>query len=348
MTGHVRCSTLFAILLAAFVVNAVASETPSRPGPPPGTYAIVPDADSIRIPFEMFRGDIRMNSRVNGKAARMLIDNGALWDQLLFFGSEEVDALGLEREGKISVGGAGSGPAVMSDLAEGIEVSFEGADGRTVTFHDQTGIITPYEAGEPNPWWGAEGQVSAQFFKHFIVEIDFDEGIITLTKPENFRAKGKGKEIPITPMPGSPSWSIPGTLTLHDGRTLKLDLTMDLGWNDPLGITTGEANDIRVPAGLARQSLGVGAQGEIFGYMGTVPLLKIAGHRFRDVPTTYASIEDGGSRGDEVLVGLGTFSRFRLVYDYPGHRIFLQPNKSFGEPFGEQAEGEQPPGGDGS
>ena len=55
MTRHVRFPSLFVILLAAFVANAVASETPPRPGPPTGTYAIVPAADSIRIPFEMFR-----------------------------------------------------------------------------------------------------------------------------------------------------------------------------------------------------------------------------------------------------------------------------------------------------
>jgi predicted aspartyl protease len=345
MTTPVRFLSLFLILLAAPVVAADTSEAPTRPGPPPGNYTITPDADSIRIPFEMFRGDIRMNSRVNGKEARMLIDNGSLWDQLLFFGSERVDALGLEREGKIEVAGPGTGPTSVSDVAEGIEVSFEGVDGRTITFHDQVGIITPYEPGKPNPWWGSEGQVSAQFFTHFIVEMDFDEGIITLTKPEKFRAKGKGKEIPISPMPGSPSWSIPGSITLHDGRKLDLDFTMDLGWDEPVGITTGQAHDIQVPAGLTREPLGIAAQGQIFGYRGTVPVLEIGGHRFRDVLTTYSSLEDGGSPDDEILVGMGIFRRFRLVYDYSGHRIFLKPNKSFRDPFESPAEREkeQPP-----
>jgi hypothetical protein len=302
----------------------------------------------------MFRGDIRMNGRINGHEARMLIDNGALWDQLLFFGSESVDALGLEREGKIQVGGAGSGAVSLSDLAEGIEVRFEGVDGRTLTFHDQVGIITPYEPGEPNPWWGSEGQVSAQFFKHFLVELDFEDGIITLTKPERFQAEGKGRPIPITPMQASPSWSIPGRLTLHDGRSLDLDLTMDLGWNEPLGITTGQTHDIRVPAGLERQPLGVGAQGRIFGYLGTVPALEIGAHRLGDIPTTYASIEDGGSRGDEVLVGMGIFRRFHVVFDYPGHRVFLRPNAHFDDPFdpaegrAQPQDGEDGPGGEGS
>jgi len=333
---------LLLILLGAFSGCALARENARSPESPPGIYTITPDADFVRIPFEMFRDDIRMMSRINGKQARMLIDNGALWDELMFFGSERVDALGLTRAGKVQVGGAGSGSPVDCDLAEGITISFEDLDGRVLTFHDQTGIITPYEPGQPNPWKGAEGQVSAQFLKHFIVEMDFDNGIITLTKPERFRAEGKERVVPITRMPDSSSWSIPGKITLHDGRTLEMAFTMDLGWGDPLGITTGQEHDIQAPDGLEKIALGVGAQGKIFGYRGTVPGLEIAGFRLRDVPATYASKEDGGSRSDEVLVGMGLFRRFRIVFDYPGHRLFLQPNGSFADPFETPSERDQP------
>jgi len=326
-----KYSIPFLLVLLAAAPGAVGSECVSGPGP--GTYTITPDADSVRIPFEIFRGDIRMMGRVNGDEARMLVDNGALWDQLLFFGSERVDALDLQRDGSVEVGGPGTGPTSQSDLAEGITVGFDGLDGRTLTFHDQVGIITPYDPGEPNPWWGSEGQVSAQFFKHFVVDMDFERGIITLTKPEKFRAEGPWQEIPLTPIPGSPSWSIPGTITFADGRTLALDMSVDLGWNEPLGITTGQAHDIRVPDGLPRQPLGVGAQGQIFGYQGSVPLLELGGVRFRDVLTTFASVEDGGSRGDEVLVGMGIFRRFRIVWDYANQRILVRPNRWAQDPF---------------
>jgi hypothetical protein len=218
-------------------------------------------------------------------------------------------------------------------LAFGLSLSFDGENGRTVEFQDQTAIIMPYDPDLPNPWWGSEGQVSSVLFKHFVVEFDFDELIMTLTRHEKFESEGKGTEIPIKPVPDSGSWTIPGAIALEDGRRLELDMTMDLGWDEPLGINTGQAHDIKLPQNLTRTMLGVGAQGAIYGYFGTVRALEIGGYRFSDVLTTYSTVEDGGSKVDEVMVGLGIFTRFNIVYDYPRHRLFVKPNRSFSDPF---------------
>jgi len=42
---------------------------------------------------------------------------------------------------------------------------------------------------------GADCQISAAFFKNFIVEINFDQMIIKLSSPVNFTYKGIGQEI---------------------------------------------------------------------------------------------------------------------------------------------------------
>lgn len=47
----------------------------------------------------------------------------------------------------------------------------------------------------PNLWEGADGQVSNTFFKHFVVEINFDTWKIVLHNPENYKYNGEGKEI---------------------------------------------------------------------------------------------------------------------------------------------------------
>jgi predicted aspartyl protease len=331
-----------AVILLAMVsapVGAASDDTladlqsSTRPGPAPGTYTITPNADSIRIPFDLFRGEIRLAGRMNGQEVRMLIDNGALWDELLFFGSQRVDSLGMKREGQAEVGGAGSGEPIWADMASGLSLCFDGEDGRTIEFHDQTAIIMPYDPDAPNPWWGSEGQVSSILFKNFVVEFDFDESVMTLTRPERFDPADKGTEIPIRPVVDSGSWSLPGAITLVDGRRLELDMTMDLGWDEPLAVNTGQAHDIQLPPNLTRTRLGLGAQGPIYGYFGTVRALEIGGHRFEDVLTTYSSVAEGGSKVDEVMVGLGIFTRFHIAFDYPRHRLFAKPNRSFGDPF---------------
>ena len=324
---------LAAVLLAAPGTPVLASDPQKRPGPPPGTAAFSPPADSIRVPFEMFRDEIRLTGRVQGKTTRMLVDNGALWDEFLFFGSPRVDALALPRVGTAEVGGAGSGPPVLADFATGVDLRLEGEEGQAVEFAEQPAIILPYEPGQPNPWEGSEGQVSAVLFKRFVVVFDFDEGIMTLIQPDKFDPTGRGTEIPIRPVAGSGSWTIPGAITLHDGRRLELDMTMDLGWDEPVAINTGQTHDIRVPEGLTKTLLGLGAQGEIYGHHGTVPELEIGGHRFRDVLATYSTLEDGGSKVDEIMVGLGIFARFHVAFDYTRQRLFVKPNARFRDPF---------------
>jgi hypothetical protein len=325
-------------VVVASLAAAAGDDTPPgredpRPGPPPGTCAITPAADSIRIPFEVFRDEIRLVGHIGDDEVRILVDNGALWDDLLFFGSPRVDALDLPRAGQALVGGAGSGPPVAADMASGIDLRFAGEDDRVIEFRDQTAILMPYDPGEPNPWEGSEGQISSALFKRFVVGFDFDAGVMTLVRPEAFDPVGQGTEIPIEPVAGSGSWTIPGAITLHDGRRLELDMTMDLGWDEPVAINTGQAHDIEVPAGLKKTRLGVGAQGAIHGYLGTVPVVEIGGHRLCDATATYSTVEDGGAKVDEVMIGLGTFARFHVHFDYPRHRLFVKPNRRFGEPF---------------
>ena len=296
-------------------------------GPPPGTYKITAPDGKISIPFELYRGDLRINGKINGRAVRMLIDNGFLWDQILFFGSPRVDSLNLNIDGIAEVKGSGEGDPLASTTASGITISFPG-----IEFYDQTAIITPYSPGAPNRWYGAEGQVSATFFKHFVVDVNFDKMIITLTEPDRFEYRGKGIEILIKHVFKN-SWSIPAEIEMNDGKILQLDLTMDLGYGDNLQLAEGFEHKLSVPSGAIEASLGFGAQGEVHGYIGRVKRVKIGPYKFDDVITAFVPESNRDYIFHETLIGMGILQRFNFVYDYPGHRMFLEPNHNFDNPF---------------
>ncbi len=330
-------ATAFLALSLAATTVCLATDTPTGdlPGPPSGTCTISPPAGSIRIPMEIYRGEIRIVGNIGGQKVRMLIDNGSLWDELLFFGSPRVDALGMERVGEATVGGAGAGDPVAADLVEGVAVSFTGEDGSVIEFKGQTGIVLPYEPDAPNPWEGSEGQISAAFFKRFVTIFSFDEGVLTLVRPEAFNPEGYGVEVPMTPLADNGSWTVPGRLrpTSLD-EAIDVDMTIDLGWDEPLGINTGGNYDIRLPEGLKKTVLGLGAQGPIYGYHGTVYGLEFGGYPMELLEATFSTPEEGGSKAGEVMVGLGVFLRFQTTFDYPGHRLFLKPNEAYKEPRG--------------
>jgi len=330
--GHGRfpcfARTAFAfVLVLAISPPAFAEGVDSILGDPPGEYRVTSPDGSIKIPFELYRDDIRMLCRIKGKETRMLLDNGSLWDQLLFFGSPRVDSLGFLRTGKIEVRGAGGGDPIYSDTAEGIKLVFPG-----VEFRRQTAVITPYDPALPNPWEGAEGQVSAAFFKNFVVEVNFDEMVITLTEPGRFHPQGKGEELPLRPLGGG-GWMIPASVRLDGGRRLDVDLALDLGTGDALALSTGGPHGFTVPRHALPASLGFGIQGEIHGHVGRVPVLSIGGCSFRDVLATFAPREQSGFPDADIVLGMGIFSRLNVVFDYPGRRMFIRPGRRYQDPF---------------
>lgn len=52
-----------------------------------GIYKILSDNGRITIPFEFYSNKFRFKTSVNGRTCNMLLDNGSLWDELLFFGA---------------------------------------------------------------------------------------------------------------------------------------------------------------------------------------------------------------------------------------------------------------------
>jgi len=265
-----------------------------------------------------------MTAEVNGRVVRMLLDNGFLWDPILFFGGPGVDSLGLVYDGEADVGGSGDGESVASKTVSGITIRFPG-----VEFTDQTGIVAP---GLGRMWTGAEGQVSATFLKHFVVDINFDTRVITLIEPDRFHDSGRGAEVRLRPLlPGA--WGIPATLGTSDGRVLEMDLMMDLGQWDPLNVSTAGPHNLRIPEGAVAASLGFGIQGEIRGHFGRVPSVEVGGYRIPDVVCGFTSPEEGWGSYHEAMIGLELLSHFNLVFDYPGGRMFIEPNHAFTEPF---------------
>ncbi len=314
-------------LMMTFDSGPATADSPGGLGPPPGSYTRLTDDEVIRIPFELYRDDIRMIAEINGREVRMLIDNGSLWDQLLFFGSPRVDQLGFEYDEQIQVGGMGEGESVPSDMASGITVRFPG-----IEFTDQTAIVTPYQKGEPNPWEGAEGQVSAAFFKNFVVEIDFDEMVLLLIEPDEYVYNGDGRGIDMIPMPND-SRNVPCILELEKDKTISFELLLDLGGVHPLSLIVGSPAAVQLPEGAVESSIGYGMQGEVFGHMGRVHRFSLAGYWLNDVVSAFSTPDASGGMGKTGLIGMPLLSRFNIVFDYFEGKIYLEPNSHFHDPF---------------
>ena len=202
-----------------------------------------------------------------------------------------------------------------------------------VEFTEQAAVVTPYSSGNAVMWSGSVGQISAAFFKHFVVDINFDSMQITLIEPDNFQYGGAGVEIPWEPRGDGPQM-IPANMRLADGRDVQMKVLMDLGYNDQLLLAIGGENDIAVPEKKQPASLGFNIhREETRGYIGRLPRIDIGGFVIDKPIVSYVSEDCTDHTVSEAMIGLGLLSRFNLTFDYYRQRMFIEPNGSFNNPF---------------
>jgi hypothetical protein len=320
---------LFFIFFAAFPISTIYGETNDSASQLPGKSRIISGADSALIPFDIYRGDIRYDCEINGHKIKMLLDDGYMWDELLFWGNPKVDSLGFNYDGTVIIRDDSTDPgALVTRTASGITVRFP-----DVEFTEQKAYITPSGSGIGSMWAGSEGQFSASFFKHYVIAINFDNMTISFIKPDKFKYNGNGSELLWEPMGFGP-WSIPATITLEDGRVIDLKLLVDLGYNDQLKLNAKNANRITAPKKVLAADLGMNIQKVIsVGYIGRLPKIKLGKYEIKDLLTSFVPNPDTSHPQEEAMIGLNLLSRFNLIYDYSRRRLIIEPNKRFKKPF---------------
>lgn len=342
VSPRTRVFALLSLLLLSFPLCAASSwatpgaegaKLPSGVGPAPGSYELARDRDTIALPLEFYGMNLMVKARMNGVEIKMLIDNGVMWDELFFYGSDQVDSLGMKTEGDVHVEGAGEGEGIDSYTASGVSISF--AD---LTFHDQDAVITAKEQGFADYFPGIAGQVCGAFFKHFIVEFNFDRMEVLLHKPGSFRPEGHGSAVPMQ-RDESGAYSIPARITAPGQNEVATKLFLDLGGIYPVSLVVGGKGGFEKP-NSKKVHLGYGASGEITGYESKLSHLKIADYDLDDVEAVFT---DSGRASDHTntTVGLPLLRRFNLVLDYFHQKLYLQPNHRFGGPESEEAGSDQ-------
>ncbi|MCW8926345.1 MAG: hypothetical protein OQJ84_08820 [Xanthomonadales bacterium] len=299
----------------------------SQLGPPPGSYTTDVDQDKFILPFTFYGMNLMVDARMNGADIKMLIDNGVMWDELLFYGSDLVDGLGMDYEGGVLVTGAGDDrdKGIESYTATGVSISFG-----PVTFHDQAAVITSKASGWADFFPGIAGQVCGALFKHFVVEFDFDEQNLILHRRETFQYQGKGSPVAMT-RDENGAYAIPVKVKTRDKPAVDYSLFIDLGGINPMALVISEKYGIEKPGG-DKVYLAHGASGEITGYRDVLESVTIGGYELNDVPVVLTEADDEGDHTNKTL-GLPLLMHFNLVFDYFNETLYLEPNEHFAGSF---------------
>jgi len=280
---------------------------------------------ALKIPLEIDNNIIFLRVRVNNsKPLKFLFDTGA---SISIINSPRATELGLKTQGQAS--GNATGGAIQASLIKGVSLSVPGAE-------VSNQLIASMRFNNP-PDFEFDGTIGYDFINQFVVEIDYQNKIMSLYNPRTYAYPGKGEVIPLS-FNGGRNIPLARTKIILEGRApVEAALEVDTGAdgtfviNSPFVKKQGLLADI----GKTTQSSGVGAGGEQKLLVGRVKAVKLGRLVFNNPPVGLSRDGEGSGAITESdgIIGGEIFRRFKVILDYSRKRMILEPNKSFNDPY---------------
>ena len=312
------------------------------------SLANVPDVrfasgkSALNIPFKILNNHIYLQVSVNNsKPLWFLLDTGAG----NIINQRHAGTLGLKLTPAGQTIGVGEG---VADVFTTSKVSFTLPGAATVTNQkfivlslenveecltkldiDLQGQVT-WRTQPPSERRSMDGVLGAEFFRLFVVEIDYMAKTINLHEPENYRYQGDGEKIPIeiggphifmrAPIAAGPHSALAGRFLIDTGSAAALVL------NSPFV----EQNKLLPPADQTTPFSICGIGGDSDTQIGKVGEVRLGSIKVEAPVTLFSQAKNGElSRTDySGQIGNAILRRFRVVFDYSRKVMILERVKT--------------------
>lgn len=296
-------------------------------------FEIINNDKRAIIPFELYHNLIVIPVILNNQIPlKFILDTGVRTTIL----TEKAysDILNLTYARKYSISGLGGERLIDAYVTNNVALTLPGVQGRGHAM-----LVLEEDYLELRNYLGADvhGILGYEIFSRFIVEINYDRRELTLTRPKWFKPKRSYEEIPIVIQDTKPY--IEGHIVYKNGHHMEVKLLVDTGASHGLQLEANSDSSIFVPDKHLYASLGRGLGGPIEGKVARIKSFHLGDLCWKDPIVTFpdsnsfmdslknAGIFRNGSIGGEIL------SRFIVIFNFPGEKIYLKRSKKFKEPF---------------
>ncbi len=298
-------------------------------------FKFIDDQKQVRIPFELYSNLIVVPVVLNNQLPlRFILDTGVRTTIL----TEKAysDILDLAYTKKYIISGIGSeNRDVEAYITNGVTLSMPGIKGMGHAM-----LVLEEDYLELRNYLGTEvhGILGYEVFSRFIVKIDYDNKVIILTTPEHFKPKKSYDEIPIIIEDTKPYIQTFVTYNNEDSP-ISVKLMIDSGASHGLLLDSKSDKSLYIPENNLDCNLGRGLAGNLQGKIARIHNFKIGNRSWDDVLITFptsSSLLDSIKRGDVFRngsIGGEILSRFKVIFDFPGERIYLKKGKDFKKKF---------------
>jgi len=279
------------------------------------------------IAADIFDTIIYLPLRINGQGPySFILDTGNGGTPILCEKLARVLRLPLGE--KLTSGGAGSKPVDLY-LIDKIDAALPGLE-----FKAAPAATLPLDLMDPH--WGKrkDGLIGGTMLSAVVTDIDYARKTVRFLAPGTFSPPA-GEAFPMEVF-GQPF--VKAKVFLHGAaQPVEALMMVDTG----VRITTFNmpfSKQHRLPAqspkSLATMT-GCGISGESWGVVGRVRAIEIGAVRIENPVVDFSTDEKGALASDlfSGIIGADILHRFRVIFDYPGQRMFLEKNAGFAEPF---------------
>lgn len=289
------------------------------------------------IGFKKSRGLIILQMTVNNKGPfNFILDTGV--GPLIITDTTLHQVLDLKYLRKVEISGLGERDPVVAYTTPFLRLQIG-----TAVYKSASGTILKNDVFNLSAYFGMpiHGLIGYDFFKSFIVKINYEAGILKIYKHRKSRLFKLVRPTPITLINNKPY--LQAKVTTQQGNVFPLKLLIDNGSGIALSLESFGEQPFKLPNKFIPASLGVGLSGNITGFKGRVSKLLIADYNFNDLVTAFPRFEDVGSKTLSITrngsIGSPIFNRFKILFDYQRNQVFLKPLRKFNRPFDQDKSG---------
>ncbi len=287
---------------------------------------------SDKIRFEIANNLIILPVILNGVELSFILDTGV--GSTIIFSVDNKESLELKNASRIYLRGLGDGEPVeaIKSLSNELRIGDAVSANHTVYLVFDESINFSPRMGFP-----VHGIIGYDFFKDFILDINYSRKTIKINDPDQYTYK-KCDKCYQTQLDFSEHNKRPLVTARYRSKSKLADirLLLDSGSGSSLWLFESEKKGITIPDKSFADFLGKGFNGDIYGQRTKIEELYIGDFLLKEVTTAFPdSIYIQGISLDkrEGSLGGSVLRRFNLIVDYPNQKISFKKNGFFDKPF---------------
>jgi hypothetical protein len=264
---------------------------------------------STTFPVQIQESLVYVPVEINGRQLHFVLDTGS---SRTLVDTAQLKNLHLKVSGGDTLQGAGQGRVRVQAIdgltvgLPGLEMYFDQASSVDLSSVNKDGVVTK------------DGLLGYPLLARYVVTIDYERKVMTVTAPEKFVAPAGSMPLAIEIRHGWPF--VAGEVMPSEDVTLQDRFFIDSGSSDAVDhpIATKIQSRKATETGVGLGTSTSGSVAELWGF-------RLGPYLIRDVEVACC----GSTEDTERMLGGEILSRFTVTFDYPHQRMFLFPNRRY-------------------